>query len=69
MQVTFNNLAAGWVLQVFKDIPNVCFNCKKKINIKNFGGIMQGVGMFCKKLPCLVALSDADKKNMMPAVL
>ena len=68
MEITFDKSTASWVLQTFKDIPNICFSCKKKITIKNFGGVLQGKGMFCKKFPCLVALVDAQKENMMPAV-
>lgn len=43
-----------------------CYFCKKWIHIDRFGGVFNPKGkpeMFCDRLPCIMKLSDWQKKN------
>lgn len=61
--ITFDKNSTQFILQTFKDIPAICFNCKKKITVKNIGGIRNGTGMVCKNIACIIAFSDEQKKD------
>ena len=63
IEITFDDFASKWVLQTFKNIKPICFNCKRKITHLNLGGIRQGTGMVCKKTLCLMAFAEELKKD------
>lgn len=63
LKLIFDKSATKWVMQVFKDIKPICFSCKKKLTPNNIGGIRQGTGMVCNKLPCLIEFAKECKKD------
>lgn len=66
MQVTFEQSAAGFVLEAFSDLERKCESCGAEITVDNLAGVIgteSGPVMICNHVCCLFTLADNLRKT------